>query len=65
MLDDMALRNMSPGTQRVYINYINAVKNFSEPGKLFKPNRKKYYVGVAVRKRSYTGTRFNPVQNLA
>jgi integrase-like protein len=26
MLDDMALRNMSPATQRVYIN---AVKNFS------------------------------------
>jgi integrase/recombinase XerD len=30
MLDDMALRNMSPATQR---GYINAVKNFSEPGK--------------------------------
>jgi len=26
MIDDMALRNMSPATQRVYIN---AVKNFS------------------------------------
>jgi len=26
MLDDMALRNMSPATQRIYIN---AVKNFS------------------------------------
>jgi integrase/recombinase XerD len=34
MLDDMALRNMSPATQR---GYINAVKNFSEPGKPFKP----------------------------
>src|SRR5215212_2632240 len=51
MLDDMALRNMSPATQRVYIN---AVKNFSEPGKPFKPNRKRYYVGVTVRKRSDT-----------
>jgi hypothetical protein len=28
MLDDMALRNMSPATQR---GYINAVKSFSEP----------------------------------
>ncbi len=26
MLEDMSLRNMSPGTQRVYVN---AVKNFS------------------------------------
>jgi hypothetical protein len=51
MLDDMALRNMSPATQRVYIN---AVKNFSEPGKPFKPNRKRYYVGVTVRNRSDT-----------
>ena len=41
MLDDMDLRNMSPATQRVYIN---AVNNFSEPGKPFKPNRKRYYV---------------------
>jgi len=49
MLDDMALRNMSPATQRVDIN---AVRNFSEPGKPFKPNRKRYYVGVAVRNRS-------------
>ena len=38
MLDDMALRNMSPATQRVYIN---AVKNFSEPGKPFKPKQEK------------------------
>ena len=51
MLDDMALRNMSPATQRVYIN---AVKNLSEPGKPFKPNRKRYYVGVTVRNRSDT-----------
>src|SRR3954466_3532092 len=51
MLDDMALRNMSPATQRVYIN---AVKNFSEPRKPLKPNRKRYYVGVTVRKRSDT-----------
>jgi hypothetical protein len=51
MLDDMALRNMSPATQRVYIS---AVKNFSEPGKPFKPNRKRYYVGVTVRNRSDT-----------
>ena len=51
MLDDMALRNMSPPTQR---GYVNAVKNFSEPGKPFKPNRKRYYVGVTARKRSDT-----------
>src|SRR3954447_5058823 len=51
MLDDMALRNMSPATQRVYIN---TVKSFSEPRKPFKPNRKRYYVGVTVRKRSDT-----------
>ena len=42
MLDDMALRNMSPATQRVYIN---AVKNFSEPGKPFKPKQEKILRG--------------------
>ena len=50
MLDDMALHNMSPATQCVYIN---TVKNFSEPGKPFKPNRKRYYVGCS--KSSFTG----------
>jgi hypothetical protein len=61
MLDDMALRNMSPGTQR---GYINAVKNFSEPGKLFKPNRKRYYVGVAARNQSVSGSQKHPAQKL-
>jgi hypothetical protein len=55
MLDDMAVRDMSPATQRVDIN---AVRNFSEPGKPFKPNRKRYYVGAAVRNRSFSGTPF-------
>jgi hypothetical protein len=62
MLDDMALRNMSPATQR---GYINAVKNFSEPGKPFKPNRKRYYVGVTVRNRSVSGTLWRLVQKIA
>src|SRR3954468_23733370 len=62
MLDDMALRNMSPTTQRVYIN---AVKSFSEPGKPFKPNRKRYHVGVAVRNRSFSRSLWRPVQNIA
>src|SRR3954453_4559721 len=46
MLDDLTLRNMSSASQRVYIT---AVKSFSEPGKPFEPNRKRYDVGVAVR----------------
>jgi hypothetical protein len=62
MLDDMDLRNMSPATQR---GYINAVKNFSEPGKPFKPNRKRYYVGVTVRNRSLSGSLWRPVQKIA
>jgi hypothetical protein len=46
MLDDMDLRNMSPATQR---GYINAVKNFSEPGKPFEPNRNKCHAAVTAR----------------
>src|SRR4051794_1010518 len=62
MLDDMALRNMSPTTQCVYIN---AVKSFSEPGKPFKPNRKRYHVGVAVRNRSLPYTSRRTAQKIA
>src|SRR3954468_14693856 len=63
MLDDIALHNMSPATQCVYIN---TVKNFSEPGKPFKPNRKRYYVEVAVETRSIgLASLRQPVQNIA
>ena len=46
MLDDMAVRDVSPATQRIDIN---TVKNFSEPGQPFKSNRKRYHAGLPVR----------------